>query len=529
MTDTGSVLAGYTLTSGPQSNPDPTTSIHLTAGDVDVSRDFGYRNPSLFFVADAVWDDADGDGVRDPGEAGISGVTVALRDGGGNLIGTALTDGTGALQFSGLGNGNYTVVLTDTSGLLVNLQATTAPASTGSLAVTVAGADVTSSSFGYRTLGSIGEIVWSDANGDGVRDPSEPGIAGVTLRLVLSGLDGLFGTVDDQVYATTTTAADGTYRFNGLPKTYYRVEVTDTGGVLTGSAQTGDPDAVLDGKGDVPLLAGAVDLTMNFGYQDAALADLSGSVFDDVDLDGVADPGETGIAGVSLDLVASGPDGIYGTIDDLVLATTTSGANGDYTFVDVPDGSYQVVVTDTGNVLNGYTLTSGLDAIAVTVAGVDVSDVDFGYAHDFGTASIGTRVWLDANRDGVSNPSEDGIRERHREPLLARSRRHPRKRRRCPRRNDDDGQQRLLHLHQPPGGRLLRGRRSDDASPRSRTHGGDDRSHGKDPARRRPGVRRRELRIRLGYRQRHRRLGLLRRQRRRFPEPGRVRYRRRRA
>ncbi len=405
VTDTGAVLTGYVLTLGPE----PSNSILLAAGDVDVSRDFGYRNPSLFSISDAVWDDDDGDGARDPGEAGIASVTVSLRDSGGFLIGTAVSDANGDFQFSGLGNGNYTIDVTDTGGMVTNLQPTTAAATAGQLAVVVAGANVSATSFGYRSLGTIGEVVWSDSNGDGVRDPSEPGIGGVTVRIIISGPDGLFGTADDAVIATTTTAIDGSYRFTGLPQAYYRVQVTDTGNVLAGYTQTGDPDAALDEQGNVPLLAGAVDLSMNFGYQNASLGDVSGTVFDDTDTDGVQDAGENGLSGVSLDLVAAGPDGTFGTIDDLIVATAFTDGSGNYSFVDVPNGSYRVIVTDVGNVLNGYTLTSGLDQIPVTVAGADVPNVDFGYARVPGTASIGTRVWLDANRDGVSNPSEDGI------------------------------------------------------------------------------------------------------------------------
>jgi hypothetical protein len=403
--DVISALPGYVLTLGPE----PSNPILLAAGDVDVSRDFGYRNASLFSIADAVWDDENGDGVRDAGEAGIPGVTVTIRNSGGFLLGTAVTDANGNFQFSGLANGDYTLDVTDTAGFVTNLQPTTAAANTGQLAITVAGANVSATSFGYRSLGTIGEVVWSDSDGDGVRDPSEPGIGGVTVRIIISGPDGLFGTADDAVIATTTTAIDGSYRFTGLPQADYRVQVTDTGNVLAAFAQTGDPDVLLDEQGNVPLLAGAVDLSMNFGYQNASLGNVSGTTFDDTDTDGVQDAGENGLAGVSLDLVAAGPDGIYGTIDDLIVATTFTDASGNYSFVDVPNGSYRVHVTDLGDVLNGYTLTSGLDQIPVTVAGADVSNVDFGYARVPGTGTVGTRVWLDANRDGVVNPSEDGI------------------------------------------------------------------------------------------------------------------------
>ena len=407
------IPAGYTLVSGPQSNPDPTNPITVVASDIDLTRDFGYHNPSLFSISDATWNDQDNDGVRDAGELGIAGVTVNLLDSGGNVIATTISDANGDFTFSGVvgsgGGTNYTIDITDTAGVLVSLATTTPPAAAGQLAVTVVASDVTASSFGYLTLGRIGRVIWSDSDGDGVQDPSEPGIGGVTVDLVIAGLDGIFGTADDSVFATTTTAADGSYLFDALPRGYYQTQVTDTGNVLTGATQTGDPDAVLDERGDVPLLTGATDFTMNFGYRNAAFPDVSGTVFDDTDVDGVQDTGELGLASVTIDLVAAGADGIYGTVDDLLVATTTTDANGDYSFVDVAAGNYRSVVTDLGNVLNGYTLTSGLDQIDVSVVATDITGVDFGYVRVPGTGSIGDSVWLDANRDGVENPSENGI------------------------------------------------------------------------------------------------------------------------
>ena len=50
----------------------------------------------------------------------------------------------------------------------------------------------------------IGNRVWNDANGDGTQDPSEGGIAGLTVRLVNAGGTQL---------ATTTTNAQGQYKF----------------------------------------------------------------------------------------------------------------------------------------------------------------------------------------------------------------------------------------------------------------------------------------------------------------------------
>lgn len=50
----------------------------------------------------------------------------------------------------------------------------------------------------------IGNRVWTDADGDGVQDPGEGGLAGVTVELYRDG----------SLVGTTTTAGDGTYLFN---------------------------------------------------------------------------------------------------------------------------------------------------------------------------------------------------------------------------------------------------------------------------------------------------------------------------
>jgi hypothetical protein len=51
-------------------------------------------------IGNRVWFDADGDGVQDPGERPLGGVTVQLVDSAGNVIGTAVTDANGHYYFS---------------------------------------------------------------------------------------------------------------------------------------------------------------------------------------------------------------------------------------------------------------------------------------------------------------------------------------------------------------------------------------------------------------------------------------------
>ena len=407
----GASLDGYAATVGPQSEGGATSApISVAGGDVVLDADFGYRDPTLATITDRLWLDLDGDGVVGPGEDGIEGVTVDLVDPGDPsdpaddvVVGTAVTLADGTFVFSGVPDGDFVLRVSDTDGVLGGLTGTTTSAADGTLAVTVAGADVVDDSFGYSPAGVVGDSVWSDADGDGIQDPGELGIAGVTVEL----RDALGSPIDSDPLTpgvqptVTTTAADGSYSFSGVEPGTYSVVVSNAGGVLAGYTQTGDPDATLDGVGTAVVTETGGDLTMDFGYQNTGLADVSGNVFDDLDADGVDDGVfEGGLAGVTVEL----RDG-----SGNVVATTVTDANGDYVFADVPDGSYTVAVTDVAGVLDGYRLTSGLDSVPVTVSGADVAGVDFGYVRDAGTASIGDSVWLDLNADGVESGGEPGI------------------------------------------------------------------------------------------------------------------------
>ncbi len=82
VTDTAHVLAGLTLTVGPQSKPNPFGPIALHDGDTYLDADFGYTfacASTRGVIAGHVWNDADGSGIPEPGEAGIPGIQVAAQ------------------------------------------------------------------------------------------------------------------------------------------------------------------------------------------------------------------------------------------------------------------------------------------------------------------------------------------------------------------------------------------------------------------------------------------------------------------
>ncbi|MCB9278057.1 MAG: carboxypeptidase regulatory-like domain-containing protein [Lewinellaceae bacterium] len=85
-----------------------TGTIVLDSGENDDTNDAGYISTGTS-LGDYVWEDTDGDGLQDSGEPGVSGVTVNLKDAGGNVIATTTTDGNGYYHFTGLVPGTYSV------------------------------------------------------------------------------------------------------------------------------------------------------------------------------------------------------------------------------------------------------------------------------------------------------------------------------------------------------------------------------------------------------------------------------------
>ncbi|MDA0867311.1 MAG: hypothetical protein O2890_13025, partial [Cyanobacteria bacterium] len=129
-----------------------------------------------------------------------------------------------------------------------------------------------------------------------------------------------------------------------------------------------DPDGQPDGRPDAQIIITAVEL-----------AKLGDFVFEDSDADGLQDAGETGIAGVTVNLLAD-VDG-DGTIEaDEVVDSTTTDANGEYHFTVLP-GDYQVqfetpdgYMASPGN--QGGDDTTDSDGPLSDVASLDPGEVD---------------------------------------------------------------------------------------------------------------------------------------------------------
>jgi len=249
----------------------PNTSDYaLGPGEDERGQDFGYVGTGS--IGDRIWYDVNADGVQDPGEDGLPGVTVTLEgdvdaDGVVETL-TTTTDANGEYLFDVLPAGDYTITVDDGT-LPGGLEQTYDYDGLGSRHTSdyALGAEERNreQDFGYVGTGSIGDRLWFDVNGDGVQDPGEDGIPGVTVTLEGDiDADGVIETI------TAVTDANGEYLFDRLPAGPYTVTV-DAGTLPEGLEQTGDPDAVLDGTSMVVLGPGEDNLDQDFGYSLPAL------------------------------------------------------------------------------------------------------------------------------------------------------------------------------------------------------------------------------------------------------------------
>ncbi len=198
-------------------------------------------------IGDYVWEDLDNDGVHDPGEPGIAGVTLTLsRDG--VVVGAAVTEAAGGYLFTGLKAGHHTV----DSGGKDGYALTTANDPMG-VALGI-GQDFLDADFGY----------WRPAPGIAVTKVAEP----------------TFG----HLFAADPTSP-WPYQLIATPLAVaYTVEVTNPGGEpLRNVTVSDDPPTLVftyqsgDTNGD-----GALDLTETWIYRAAWTYDAAGTYPDTV-------------------------------------------------------------------------------------------------------------------------------------------------------------------------------------------------------------------------------------------------------
>ena len=325
---------------------------------------------------------------------------------------------------------------------------------------------------------TLGNLVWNDKNDNGVHDNGEPGIDGVNIDIFAA--DPSTGDRINSSLGTATTAGGGLYQFTGLSAGAYYLEFnapgyvssTDHSGVSTESnnpnTAPNDSDHGRMRGGLVTTYSTGVILDVQANRDDLdfglfAPTSIGNQVWLDVDGNGTFDSSESGIAGVGVCIF----DGAVDPLDpnSTPLAIKKTDAKGNFTFGNLGEGTYRLIVTkdpnfpaggtssplpvdpqpgvdndDNGTSENANRIATGV--VTVTAGQANIVDIDFGVVPaggpvttttpstttttpanpsttvganpttttpSAGASSIGDFVWDDVNNNGVFDTGERGL------------------------------------------------------------------------------------------------------------------------
>ncbi len=335
-------------------------------------------------VGDYVWADVNADGVQNPNEIGIEGVTVNIYDADKNIVGTTTTDSSGYYLFDDsntnpdlepetdyfitFGEGQF-----DSSSGILSLSATemyaltvdstgvgSSPNNNDSDAEPMAGmfggapvTPITSPEFGADHTFDAGFI-------------PKPIVTITDVDVACGSVDGgsisvsVSGGVEPYTYDWDEDAYDGMTDIINVPIGVYNLTVTDgIGCEITASTEITEepcpPDPCVDGE-------------------------LGGTVFDDINANGQDDGDvENSVQGIQVQLFICDADG-----NNVLVETVSTDSNGDYHFsdpsIDLDNNVYQIVFS---NLPDGYISSSiGSDNNSDVQYTTDLGcDYDYGILH----------------------------------------------------------------------------------------------------------------------------------------------------
>lgn len=338
-----------------------------------------------------VYYDANDSSSFDNGEDPFKDITVELVGTDGSVVATTKTDTDGNYSFTGLDAGTYTVKVTKADDI-AELTQTEDPDGTkdnasGAITLNADNPVRENVNFGYIKRHAISGNVYLDQNRDKTKNTGDIDLSGVTVKLLDK---------DGNVVGTTTTDADGNYSFTGLNDGTYTVQVDKTG-PLADKEQTEDPSGKTDSRSQaITFTRTDPDVTnVNFGYAEDYT--VSGTVYYDKDRSETLNNSEPGFDGITVNLLGE---------DGQVVATTTTKADGTYSFSKLPAGKYTVKVVKDG-ALTDLDQTEDPDSTSGVISlGNDhrtETDVNFGY---IANNSINGTIYRDGDRDGKKGDTE---------------------------------------------------------------------------------------------------------------------------
>ncbi len=288
----------------------------------------------------------------------------------------------------------------------------------------IAAATSVPTSEGADEFASLGDLIWYDADEDGVQDAEETGIANQTVVVGIPGVQVTLYDGNNQPISSTVTGVTGRYLFGGLVAGSYSIAIDPPAGYVASPAHRSyhsdtdifdsDIEAISLRTLPVTLAAGERNMTLDAGLHLRRVepASIGNGVWLDLDRNGQWDMNEVGVPGVDVRLLDQ---------DGSALMSSKTNAQGFYHFSNLLPGTYQLEFAppvgfsfteahlgddeadSDANVQSGQTATVTLTSgtISQTVfAGLTVSQT---------VAAILGIAWHDTDLDGLQESGEGGV------------------------------------------------------------------------------------------------------------------------
>ncbi|MCH8536080.1 MAG: calcium-binding protein, partial [Flavobacteriaceae bacterium] len=231
----------------------------------------------------------------------------------------------------------------------------------------------------FNSTANIEGRVYLDINGNGIQDPDEPGIEGVSVIIINANNVGL----------STVTDVDGNWNINVIGGT---TNIFISNNTL--------PEGALKTQGEDPNIVTAIENeTVNvepFGY--FLVGSLEGRVYKDVNGNGTQDLDEAGIEGVDINITDE-----FGN-----ESTAITDINGDWFIDEIGAGEVTIDINQNSpNFPTGAVQTEGTDPKTVTLTPAQTLNV--GNDGFFESGLINGTLYLDSNGNGTQDIGEDGI------------------------------------------------------------------------------------------------------------------------
>ncbi|HMQ07005.1 MAG TPA: SdrD B-like domain-containing protein [Saprospiraceae bacterium] len=371
-------------------------------------------------ISGTVWEDINGDGVKQIDEPLLQGIEINLKDIEGVLVEAMISDSSGIYYFQSIPAGFYTLEITipDTLELtkfgdgVDNVFIRENGFGTSTIFELKEGEWLINKDAGFIGVREITGILWFDINQNGLLEAEESGLNEV--EVLLHHLDGT-------VFAATTTLndgiSDGRYVFERIPfGTYYLSFGLGENYIITQALIGGDPaihSKITDANGPFT--------TQEFKVPDEYPHIINGGVIRTANLSGLTwlDENQNGLKEENEPLLEDVLVGLFSENGDLLLETQT-GINGAFQFDKVLPGRYFIqmdpgpglapTLPNVGNQKDIISVLTGdfslFSSSLFEVSGEDVLYLNGGFVEDI--PRISGRVWMDSNGNGILDEEEEG-------------------------------------------------------------------------------------------------------------------------